>query len=107
MGDTAKPVIRVERFDGMMEGWWVQLDEVIDRHQVIPLVTCSVLLDAFQQSVGLAFIPFCLQHDFGQGRWMGQVPIPSLTGFTLLLGSRGASGVNHPRKTKQRFRQGW
>ena len=106
MGDTTKLVIHVERFDGTMEGWWVQLDEVIDRHQVISLETCSVLLNALQQSVGLAFIPFCLQHDFGQGRWMGQVPIPSPIGFTLLLGSRSASGVNHPRKNKQRFRQG-
>src|SRR5215216_2416353 len=100
MGDTAKPVIRVERFDGMMEGWWVQLDEIIDGHQVIPLVSCSILLNAFQQSVGLAFIPFCLQHDLGQGGRMRQVPIPSPTGFTLLLGSRGTSGVNHPRKNK-------
>ena len=38
---------------------------------------------------------------------MGQIPIPSSTGFTLILNSRGASGVHHPRKTKQRFRQGW
>src|SRR6187399_2333879 len=91
----------------MMELWWAHLDKVINRHHVIPLAKGSILLYAFQQTVGLSLVPFCLQHDFSQGGWVRKILISSPTGFTLLLSSRVAASVDHPRKTKQRFRQGW
>ena len=106
MGDVAEPIIRVEGLDRMTEGRWVQLDEVIEGHQVVPLVMCCVPLNVFQQTVGLTFVPHGLQHDLSQGRRLRQIHISSPTAFSLLRGSRVVSGVDHPRKTKQRFRQG-
>ena len=46
MDDAAKPIIRIKGLDGVVELRWVQLDKVIDGHQVVPLVTCSILLNS-------------------------------------------------------------
>ena len=101
MGDAAKPIIRIEGLDGMIKLWWVQLDKVIDSHQVISLVTCSVLLNPLQQAVSLTLVSFCLQNNFGQRRRVRQILIPSCTGISLLRGSRVAAGADHPRKNKR------
>ena len=77
------------------------------RNRVIPLTEPSVLLYAFQQTVGLSLVPFCFEHNFRQRGWLGQISISSPTSLTLLLNSRSVASVDHPRKTKQWFRQGW
>ena len=100
MCDAAEPVIRVEGLDGLIELWWVQLDEVIDLHQVILLMACSVLLNPLQQAVSLTLVSLCLQHNFGQRRRVRRIFTPSCTGFSPLRGSRVATGVDHRRKNK-------
>src|SRR3954463_1521404 len=49
----------------------------------------------------------CLQHHFGQRRWLRQTFLSRCTSFSLLRSSRVAAGVDHPGQTKQRFKPGW
>src|SRR3954463_2930639 len=91
----------------MIELWRVQLDKVIDGHWIDPLLTCSVLFNPLQQAVGVAPVALCLQHHFGQRRWLRQTFLSRCTSFSLLRSSRVAAGVDHPGKTKQRFKPGW
>src|SRR3954463_4526828 len=88
----------------MIELWRVQLDKVIDGHWIDPLLTCSVLFNPLQQAVGVALVALCLQHHFGQRRWLRQTFLPRCTSFSLLRSSRVVASVDHPRKTKQRIK---
>ena len=59
MSDATELVICIEWFNGMMEGGWVQANEVMNGRRLIGPM-CGVLLDTCQQTVRLTLVPLHL-----------------------------------------------
>ena len=59
MSDATEPVICIEWLDGMMNGRWVQANEIMNGSRPFELM-CGVLLDTCQQTVRLTLVPLHL-----------------------------------------------
>src|ERR1041385_2580717 len=99
--DAAKPVIGIKGLGGVAENRGMKPDEVIQRHQLVVLLS-GVVGNDFQQLVRVSVVPLNLQQNLSHRGWGWKIAflriIPTTMGTTKLA----TGSLRHPEGENQR-----
>src|SRR3954467_11624147 len=97
--DAAEPVIGVKGLGGVTENRGMKPDEVVQRHQLIALLS-GVACDDFQQVVRVTAVPLDLHQNLGHRGWGWKVVFLLVVPTTLVTTNLATGSLRHPEGEK-------